>query len=875
MYQKYFSYVPLFICIILSSTFFQSCTDTITSESPYALLSDDVAIIIKTKNFDAFYKNISSSKLWVSADISHSSFGKSIQNIKSLIDNIIPKSMSTKKEIEIIMSFKRAGLSHTDYTLIFNISGWSKKFLIDRIKNTSTLKSFQYDDKTIYKVTFHQKKSTPLFLFLNDNFLFGSPSKILVEEKIRELQNPNISLQRNSNFLSAVKITGRKDLANIFINPNKLSSISEIYFVPFLFPQKISPWIAIDCNVQEGEIVLNGGIISQEKEKTAVGTLSKIPFTDIGLINSAPKQSAFAISIAIDKSYSQEINKYQNVNKLSKALSIERQLRLDSIFSFVEKEICFFSTVPTSHDFSKVQYLMLGIKTNKITEKILDQLSETIKMPHGNNLKIKRFKEKELIPQYFGTLFKNFSKPYYVIFKDFILLANDLEGIKDISENILQKNTLQKSDILQKTKKLLGRNYNIMVYLNHLYTPNFLSFLLKETVLEKNQKIIRKMGNSLVHIRFDKTRSGYLNILQGKKEKLNLNLRMQWKYELKNENILSPNIFTNHYTKEKEIVVQDKKNTVYLMSSKGTTLWKRKIHGEIKSKIFQIDILKNQKFQMIFNTKEYIYCLDRKGRNVSPFPIKLPRYATSPLSVFDYDKKRNYRLVIALSDRIMMYDTKGKMVRGFQKSKNKNTINKEVQHFQFKNKDYLFFSDIAGNLDGVNRRGKTRIKASIPSKKFSSNPWYINIEKNGWITTDYYGNIITLNSKSGIRVQNKEKNEPDHLFLKTKKNYVLVQKDGLQILNSKGKIVSKTLDAIPYKGKTFSFAGQNYICFTDLEKELAYLFDEKGNSVDGFPIKSNALPLFIVNKNKKLNVITSIKNNIFSYEILDIHAIEK
>ena len=109
---------------------------------------------------------------------------------------------------------------------------------------------------------------------------------------------------------------------------------------------------------------------------------------------------------------------------------------------------------------------------------------------------------------------------------------------------------------------------------------------------------------------------------------------------------MNPHFVKNYITKKLDIVVQDTKNNLNLISNNGKVLWKKRIDQPILGKVSQIDIYKNGGLQLIFNTKNKIYVLDRNGKDVMPFPKTFKDPITQPLAVFDYDKNKNYRILI-------------------------------------------------------------------------------------------------------------------------------------------------------------------------------------------------------------------------------------
>ena len=97
-----------------------------------------------------------------------------------------------------------------------------------------------------------------------------------------------------------------------------------------------------------------------------------------------------------------------------------------------------------------------------------------------------------------------------------------------------------------------------------------------------------------------------------------------------------------------DVVVQDSDNVVYLFSNTGKLYWKKQLSAKIIGEIQQVDLYKNNRWQLAFRTSDRFMILDRNGKIVKPFNIKLPKSINPlPLSIFDYDNNRNYRFLIA------------------------------------------------------------------------------------------------------------------------------------------------------------------------------------------------------------------------------------
>ena len=183
-----------------------------------------------------------------------------------------------------------------------------------------------------------------------------------------------------------------------------------------------------------------------------------------------------------------------------------------------------------------------------------------------------------------------------------------------------------------------------------------------------------------------------------------------WQSGLDSTIIGKPALVANHYTKEKEIMVQDKSNMLYLISSSGRILWKKKLDAPILSEITQIDYYRNNKLQYLFNTSNKIYLIDRNGNYVDKYPISLAYKATNGISVFDYDKNRNYRIFLACNNsKVYVFDKSGKTVTGWNAKPTEGIVTKPIQHFRVQGKDYIVFADNKRNYI-LNRKGANRVE---------------------------------------------------------------------------------------------------------------------------------------------------------------------
>ena len=313
-----------------------------------------------------------------------------------------------------------------------------------------------------------------------------------------------------------------------------------------------------------------------------------------------------------------------------------------------------------------------------------------------------------------------------------------------------------------------------------------------------------------------------------------------FKYEIKFKNNITvgPIIVKNHINNKSELIIQDENDILHLINSSGQIEWSKKIEGQVLNEIHQIDSYKNGKLQFLFATKNKLHLVDRKGRNVGKFPLKFNDNITQPISVFDYDNNKNYRVLITQNDELFMFDSKGSRVRGFDYIKNEEIIN-SPKHFRILDKDLIVFKTM-DDLKIINRRGRPRIETKTKFNFSSGNVFQFG---NTIVTQTSKNEIIEIDLKGNTKIIDSYSSDMNFSSLKN-----------IMVINSGNTIFSKMNKSDLKFGKYSNLKIYNSDKFTlisifDNQNKEAYLFDKDLNMFDDFPIKSESFINFRLNKN--------------------------
>lgn len=480
-------------------------------------------------------------------------------------------------------------------------------------------------------------------------------------------------------------------------------------------------------------------------------------------------------------------------------------------------------------------------------------LSEQNKIDSYRTIAIFEFSQSTIFSETFTPLLQNIDTSKYCVIDNFFVFAESMELLQNIIANYQNKTTF-------------GQLYQFKALSEHLSNESSIMFAAKpeffaSNLTTTNTSSLKPYGIYGVQLVYDTDFAHIHSVLiKGKKRRAQHSISESFNININTELLTSPQFVTNHITKQKEIVVQDINNNLYLISNKGKILWKKQLKGAILGKVEQIDIYKNGRLQLVFATSNYLYVIDRKGRDVAPFPLKFNDEITQPLSVFDYDKNKKYRLMVIQGSTILMYDARGKIVSGFTFKKANGTIISQPKHFRIGTKDYLVLKT-KNKLYILDRTGKTRV--SPKSQNTFSNE-SVFLHKNKFTTTSSDGKLISIDNRGNVAAVNLNLTE-DHNLETTSKTRVTFRDNKLGI---KSKVLE--LDYGNYtRPNIFYINDKIYVTITDLQAKKVYLYDSQGKLLPNFPVYGNSpIALDNIDSDRNLEFVTKgDANTLILYQI--------
>ena len=409
---------------------------------------------------------------------------------------------------------------------------------------------------------------------------------------------------------------------------------------------------------------------------------------------------------------------------------------------------------------------------------------------------------------------------FFFSIEDFYVFSNNTEILKTIIDSKLNNQTLSESEKFKSLSNQLAKDSHFLIYKNEDGLKSFLDKPGNGYNANATQFIF---DNNIIHV------NGIIS--KHNKARPTNTVSEDFSIKLPQSIIMQPQPVKNHITGEYDIVTQDADNIIYLISNNGTIRWTRKLGAPLLGKVEQIDTYKNRRLQLTFATKNRVYVIDRNGKDVGEFPLKFNDDITQPLSVFDYDKNKNYRLLVTQDKNLLMYDAKGKSIKGFKYDGADKTIDSQPKHFRISTKDYIVFSN-GNKLEILNRQGKQRInvKGEI---EFSDNTIFNYRNKFTILNTN--NQLVSVDTKGNINLKPIDLQASAQIDA-TSKTLAALGENQLKI-NSK--IVD--LEFGDYTDTKIFYVGNKlYITTTDLQSKKLYVYDSQAKLLPNFPVYANS-----------------------------------
>ncbi len=873
------------------------------SESIDMIPSDAFAIIKSNEPFDVA-KNLFNSPIG-KAFFSFKDARELQKNIASLDSFFLkhPNINEVLKNKNLLLSFHKTGLSSKGFLFVTKINNDDNsdiKKIISDAKFTKDITFKEYDEELIYSITL--KNNTKLHIVQFGNCLAMCNSLILAETVVRHYKHGQ-SLGKMQGFEKLYRSSDELADVNVFINFNKVGDYLFNLENPYLgiVQNKVNQfgnWMELDVKLQEDKILMNGFTYVGDSTQGYLNSFLNTTPQKINAISTIlPSNTSFFTYQGFGdfnlfySNFEKYLSETKNLYAHQRNIEVFNQrYKLDikkDFFSWIGNDVCAFVTEGNQDNVMQNYAVAIHIKDIEMADaslqKILNATKGKKEVLNYLNYSISDLNVPAFLPTILGDFYMGLNKSYYTILEDYIVFANDISNLKNIIYSYLSTKTLVKNVHFNKFTDNLSSTSSYLLYINCKKISNFYSYFLHPDWAKQfntvNAKIKELDGLAIQFV--SNSNLYYTNVFVNKMDIKENEAVSLIECSLDASYSQKPWVVINHTNNEKELMVQDHKNTLYLINNVGKIIWKKSLKNQIVGDIHQVDCYKNNKLQYLFGTGKELHLIDRNGDDVSGFPVKLKNEQTCGIAVLDYDKNRNYRILIPTQNKILNFGIEGKEIGGWEFKPTSHKIVTIPQLMQLNNKDYIVFADLGGNVRVLNRKGEDRVKLQSSLPKNRSNYEVIinsNIQNSGVLTTDENGTVFMVKLNDELETITIRAFSANHQFYVSNinndkgKDIVFLDEGNIYAYKLSKKAITeiKNIDFTPDFGVQFFHANNKVIyTLTNAKNKKVFAYNIEGNLYDNFPIEG-ATPCIIVdldNDNRYELIVGDALGSLYFYKI--------
>ncbi len=816
----------------------------------------------------------------------------------------------------VIFSLHPVGKEETAAIGYVRMSGEKEaKSLTDKLKTQLTGKAVVsqrvYDQINVAEVAFNDKNDQSFNIscaYRNGIFVF-SRSSILLESALRQISADH-NITHGGKLSELMRTAGKSAPANIYINYDRLPRTA-LAVLHDRYRKLIEPlahfadWTELDLNLKSDMLLLNGFTAYNPGAEHRLEAFLAQPSLPVTLTDAMPSTTYAFFWMGVHKldryfaDYGRYLERYKEtarkkeLNRINNTFRIDLQKDFEERFEDEAALVCANVGQTQSKD---AAFALFRIKSTLSAVEMAESWQDAIRKGGGSTDKERLQFDHQLsftayrlpfdVPAIlFGDVFAG-GNNWCVVADNYIVFGDSPANLKKYLNYTALHSSLQTDLGYGKLVNHFSTRCNIMFYCNPSLSAGFVENMLRADKFKESEKTEAALSRMQAAVYQLNITNGmlYNNVFlkylpaTATDAPVTAGTQTSWESLLDTAISFKPQLIRNHSTGETEIFVQDMADNIYLLNNVGRILWKAELPEPILSPVHQIDFYRNGKLQMLFSTKNYLYVIDRLGKNTGNFPVKLKSPATGGVALFDYDNDRKYRMMIACEDRkVYAYEKTGKPVDGWGFGQSEHPVQTDIYHYRVNNKDYVVFAD-KYRVYILDRQGRTRVS---PERNLPvGNNTVIALDGSRLVLADTTGTVHFISLTDGMMTRKEIKTFPaSHFFVfqdtdgDRQGDFIYASGNRLEVFRQDGKqIVNiETGEPLTERPYVYEFGATDLkIGIVQPQSNQIWLYNGNGKVHKGFPLKGSTLfSIGRLDKNgNNFNLFVGSKNNfLYNYAV--------
>lgn len=859
----------------------------IYSPTPIELVPEDPALILESRSTTDLIKTvIQSAPLYPAM--------QKVKGLESLHQGLIRLDSLLNADVDyaefmskspMLLSVHPSAKDQYDFVVILELQGGFRPAHFEKLMAgiggaAGTWGTVEYDKEKLRTLTFGDQAEIPgLFLFETKKHLVFSPSQLLIENVVRLIESGN-PLIEDPALQEAMQSVGLQNKAVAYVHlshlpawwaqwmDNELAQRMKSY-------NRYGSWAELDLTIRNDGLLLSGMGLSDDDVPTFLDVFRHQDPQPVEIDRIIPSSTGLFIHYGIEKPepFFADLADYLGSTESGKerdrfmetANGLAGENVLLSLASMMSRDLALFY-LPGPDGGSEHPVAIIGFQSrNQVSAKLMEWLDlraqkeqkdlsayrYTYELDEEKSFTLYRMPVDHLPEILAGPLFSVVQGNYFGFVGNNLVLADSRDRIEEVIYHFELNKTLSTDPLYQSSTDLIGSRSSFTCFAIPRRIPGLMQHLLKESFdswVKENEAFLNEVGG--IGMQFHYRDHFYHSLFIRFTEMELARPQTVWESRLAAASDMKPVFFTNHNTQATEIVLQDKLNNLYLINSAGRVLWRLPLDEKINSEIFEVDVYKNNKYQLYFSTENHLHLIDRNGNYVSKYPVKLRAPATAGVALFDYDANKDYRMLIPCSDhQVYLYDRNGDLIRGWQFEGTEGTVRQPARHFRSGTRDYIAFADEM-RVYLLNRRGSVRVQPDNQFPVSPNNPVSFDAGSGNrqprFVITDMEGAVYSINLEGAVQSLQIRTFTYNHLFTLADLNldgaddYIFLDEKRMEVYRHDGTLLfDHRFNGNPtYPANIYRFSSSVIkLGVTVAEENDIYLFNADGTLHKGFPMR--------------------------------------
>ncbi len=750
-----------------------------------------------------------------------------------------------------------------------------------------------YEGEEIYEYDL-EGPGTFTYAISKDVFL-GSFTAFLVEDAIRQqklsegplgrigwLKMPFDGPGTDSSHISVVRFRQLASWLGVFGKPGGRAAARRM--------ARFADQAAFNVSLDPEGILLDG-TVSPGDSSTDSHFLSGQPPVRMTLPSMLPRETAVAALYACDPAewgqHTERVDGFDRAELLAVWYDRYEVDVLARMASLSGGEFGLVITEPAGTDYEKNAFFFLKTMAGEEAEGVMRGICAAVDEKEGQTTLSERYGGHRIgllrldgfVPLVFGQRFAILQKAYYAIIGDVLIFANQPSALRTLIDEINAQQILLNSPEFRKTLVRLGETGNLFCYVQTHQCAYLLRDYLSSswnTWYHSNRKQVSGWNSVTVLLSGGQKNPSLKVEFRHRTGQRGQRATLRWTAALDTLAAIPPVVVRDFTSGRERIMIQDRAHTLYMIDGNGDIAWKRMLKSKILGKIVTVDLYGNGYSQYLFNTRTHLWLVDRQGRPVSNYPIRLPAPATT--GMLHVGRNRTGQVYIPCENgRLYAYEASGKPLREWRFTQFTGPVSQPFVHLNLDGKEWIVGSDDLGEVYILDLAGRPGITATSSVFRLEQTPFYA-LGKSGLTTANYTGALTYILSNGEVDVRPRESTEraaayrlvsslpegPQHVFLVEGrlKCFDVRMNTVFDIRVAKNDEPSRLTVDVPGKEQPV------LICHSSAS-DLTYAFDMSGISLNGFPVRGGLGGVFAdFNDDGKVFLVSaSRKGMVYAYSL--------